>query len=55
MRKMLLALLVSLTVLTGCNTIKLHPVTDQDIKQVDGWICMTSDYVKEVMKARLDN
>lgn len=31
----------------------LHPVTDQDIRQDGKWICMTDEYVREVMKARL--
>jgi len=39
---------------TGCaSKIVLHPVTDEDIKMVDGWVCMTPDYIQEVMKARL--
>ena len=61
MRKTLLTLLACLTVLTvfnGCaHKITLHPVTDQDIRILqDGskeWVCMSPDYVKEVMRARL--
>ena len=57
MRKILKALLVFSTVLivlSGCaSKIVLHPVTDEDIKMVDGWVCMTPDYIQEVMKARL--
>lgn len=58
MRMMLLALAVCLTTLTGCNTVRLHPVTDQDLKVGDwckpGWVCMSQDYVKYVMKVRIE-
>lgn len=59
MLKRLVILLSCLTVLTGCaKTIKLHPVTEEDIHILkDGskeWVCMSPDYVKEVMRARLD-
>jgi len=60
MRKMLRALLVFSTVLiafSGCGLLQkqivLHPVTDEDIRQDGDWICMTPDYIQEVMKARL--
>ena len=57
MQKMLPLLLLCLIGLTGCNTITLHPVTDQDIKIGDwckpGWVCMSQAYVQEVMKAKL--
>jgi hypothetical protein len=54
MLKTLAVLLLCLTALTGCKTIVLHPVTDKDIKMVDGYVCMSPEYVQEVMKARLD-
>lgn len=57
MPKHLSLLLLFSTVLiafNGCaRNIVLHPLTDKDIKQQDGWICMTPEYVQEVMKARL--
>lgn len=55
MLKHLLILLVCLIELTGCaKTIKLHPMTDKDIRQDGEWICMTPEYIQEVMRARLD-
>lgn len=59
MRMMLLALAVCLTISTvGCNTVRLHPVTDKDLKVGDwckpGWVCMSQDYVKYVMKVRIE-
>lgn len=52
------AFLTASIALSGCATIKLHPVTDEDIRILkDGekeWVCMSPEYVKEVMKARLD-
>ena len=59
MRTILLALLVvcSLT-LIGCKTVALYPQTDQDIKKGDwckpGWVCMSEDYVKYVMKVKIE-
>ena len=55
MLKQLLILLGCLTILTGCSTVTLHPVTDQDIRiQDDGWVCMSESYIKNVMKVKLD-
>jgi hypothetical protein len=54
MRKTLALLLLCSTLSIGCKTIVLHPVTDKDIKMVDGYVCMSPEYVQEVMKARLD-
>ena len=58
MRKSLSALLVCLTlsiVLSGCaRTIVMHPVTEKDIRVQDGWVCMTPEYIQEVMKARIE-
>jgi hypothetical protein len=55
MRKIRFLLLALLIGLTGCaKNIVRHPVTDKDIKQVDGYICMSPEYIQEVMKARLD-
>lgn len=58
MRKTLLLLLGFSILLIGCSTVRLHPVTDQDIKMGDwckqGWVCMSQDYVKYVMKVRIE-
>jgi len=57
MQKTLVLSLVSLMLLTasGCaRTIVMHPVTDKDIKIQDGYICMSPEYVKEVMKVRIE-
>ena len=56
MRMTLVALLGCLMILTvsGCTTITLHPVTDKDIKIVDGYVCMSPEYVKNVMKVKLE-
>jgi hypothetical protein len=57
MRKLSLITLSFLTVsiiFSGCTTITLHPVTDKDIKIVDGFVCMSHDYVKNVMKVKLE-
>lgn len=61
MQKTLLLSLVLLTPLIafeGCaQNIILHPVTDADIRMEKvadkDWICMTPDYIQQVMKARL--
>ena len=53
--RMILVLLLGFSMTSiGCSTITLHPVTDKDIKMLDGWVCMTPEYVKEVMKARIE-
>jgi len=54
MRMTLVALLACSMTLIGCSTIVLHPVTDKDIKMVDGYVCMSPDYVKNVMKVKLE-
>lgn len=56
MLKTLAVLLMCLIVSIGClsKTVKLHPVTDQDIRMDGNWVCMTPEYIQEVMKARLD-
>ncbi len=54
MRKMLLLLLAFSTLSIGCKTIVMHPVTDKDIKIVDGFVCMSPEYVQEVMKVKLE-
>ena len=55
------ALLISLSFLmisiifNGCSTVHLHPVDEQDIRDGgDGWVCMSQDYIKNVMKVKLD-
>ena len=58
MRKLSLITLSFLTasiIFSGCTTITLHPVTDKDIKIVDGFVCMSPDYVKNVMKVKLES
>jgi hypothetical protein len=61
MQRLLLILLGSLMLLTlsSCAMITLHPVDDQDIKVggwcQQGWVCMSQDYVKTVMKVRLEH
>ena len=57
MRKILAVLLGCLilsTILSGCVSVKLHPVTDKDVKMQDGWVCMTPEYIQEVMKAKIE-
>lgn len=47
--------LIALTILSGCaRTILMHPVTDKDIKMQDGFVCMSPEYVQEVMKVRIE-
>ena len=62
MRKTLLLLLVlstPLIVCSGCaKDIILHPVDENDIRMekdahAKDWICMSPEYIQEVMKARL--
>jgi predicted small secreted protein len=57
MRMTLLALLVSSTILTGCST-TLHPIGGEDIQIggwcKEGWKCFSSDYVKYIMKVRIE-
>ena len=51
---LLLIFLIALIVCNGCaRKIVLHPLTDKDIKMEGEWVCMSPDYIKEVMKARL--
>ena len=59
MRQILLVLLAGcLATLVGCSTVKLYPQTDQDILKGDwckpGWVCMSEDYVKYVMKVKIE-
>lgn len=56
LRRLLISLscLIVLTLFSGCSTVTLHPVTDQDIKMQDGWVCMSQDYIKTVMKVKLE-
>ena len=54
MLRLSLTLLVFSMISLGCSTIVLHPVTDKDIKIVDGFVCMSPDYVKNVMKVKLE-
>ena len=58
-----LALLLLLTGLTGCKTLVLHPITQQDIAVMKKGIPYTPDrdgyflskvYVDEVMQAKVD-
>lgn len=53
--KLLVILLVCSLGLIGCaRNIVLHPVDETDIRQDGNWICMTPEYIQEVMKARLE-
>lgn len=58
MHRMLRLLAVSLMLLIVCSgcarTIVMHPVTDQDIKCDDKGCWMSMDYIKEVMKVRIE-
>ena len=59
MRLTLLALLaVCLATLIGCSTVRLYPQTNEDILKGDwckqGWVCMSEDYVKYVMKVKIE-
>jgi hypothetical protein len=40
--------------LTGCKTIVLHPMSEKDIRMDGNWVCMTPEYIQEVMKAKLE-
>jgi len=52
--KVLLASLIVLIACSGCaRNIVLHPMTDKDIRQDGEWICMTPDYIQEVMRAKV--
>jgi hypothetical protein len=57
MLKRLTILLTFSILLIGCKTIVLHPLTDKDIriesKSGTNWVCMSPEYVQNVMKARL--
>ena len=49
----LLFLIVSI-VSNGCaKNIVLHPLTDKDIRMDGNWVCMSPEYIENVMKARL--
>lgn len=52
--KALLAFLIVSIVSSGCaRNIVLHPVDETDIRFDGTWVCMTPEYIQEVMKARL--
>ena len=48
----LLVLLIASTAFSGCFRTTLHPITDEDIWMEDDRICMTYEYVDEVLKLR---
>lgn len=53
--KVLLVSLIASTAFSGCaRNIVLHPMTDADIRKDGDWVCMTPEYIQEVMRARLD-
>ena len=54
MLKTLVLLLVLSTLSIGCKTLVLHPVTDKDIRMDGNWVCMTPEYIQEVMRAKLE-
>ena len=47
----------SIVLLASCARTNIYPITDKDIffREVDGQsvICMSDDYVKDVLKARV--
>lgn len=50
----LLSCLIGLTAINGCaKNIVLHPVDGSDIRMDGDWVCMSQDYVQEVMKAKV--
>lgn len=54
-RPLLLLFSIGSLLYNGCaRDIVLHPVTDKDIKEMDGWICMTPAYVARVVQAKLE-
>lgn len=54
MPKTLALLLLCSMLLTGCKTIVLHPMSEKDIRMDGNWVCMTPEYIQEVMKAKLE-
>jgi hypothetical protein len=54
MYRVFLILLVLSTLSIACKTIVLHPVSDEDIKMQGNWVCMSPEYVKTVMKVKLE-
>ena len=54
MLKTLVLLLVLSTLLIGCKTIVLHPVSEKDIRMDGNWVCMSQDYIKEVLRVKLE-
>jgi hypothetical protein len=51
--RVLLVCLTSFLVCSCARTVTLHPVTDQDIRQDGEWICMTPDYIEQVVQAKI--
>jgi len=50
----LLSCLIVFIAINGCaKNIVLHPVDGSDIRMDGNWICMSPDYVQEVMKAKV--
>ena len=54
MLKTLALLLLCSIGFIGCKTIVLHPVDETDIRMDGNWVCMTPEYIQEVMKAKLE-
>jgi len=54
MSQVLLVSLIALTASSCARTVTLHPVDETDIRMDGQWVCMTPEYIQEVMKARLD-
>lgn len=54
MLKTLVLLLALSTLLIGCKTIVMHPVSEKDIRMEGNWVCMTPEYIQEVMKVKLE-
>lgn len=55
--RLAVALLACSLLLTSCSTVRLYPVTEEDIVKggwcKQGWVCMSEDYVKYVMKVKI--
>lgn len=51
---LLCVFLIGSIAFNGCaRKIVLHPVDETDIRSEGNWVCMTPEFIQEVMKARL--
>jgi hypothetical protein len=49
-----LCLWIASIAFSGCKTIVLHPMTEKDIRMEGNWVCMSPEYIQEVMKVKLE-